>query len=459
MSSAHACLCIGTKKQESDKFASFLNAVSSTQARTGVKEYSKAGGLRDETFYTGTLCRQVPLTNRLVPVDKIEKMRPTRTSSQILPRIDDCECTPSIQHLFRRHYLLQSPMYYIRWLYAVIYSLYLLFVLRSRDPTDTDIVGYIENTTMAILVRPATDGKLGEYEVTFCDCKLRTSGGYKLKNMLLRYKTGKNGVHILRFIRNGVEVTDRSQIFSTIYFYHIHSMHTKSHLFSNSLVRNIVNNDVKTLQESSYTSIPLHYQLLHSSLSVLEWDGNMSRYLGYGDACIRESIVEESRNMSALEGHQAVHRWNSHGKDSFAGKLFRSRLALQDVMERHGIDPKMLDALFNHTIVHSVDHHGISERSFLRFSLHPCTWDKDCSTYRAFNTSVFRVLITQPNLNPLAPNTLRFINKPFYQDLYRELKNIDPQMAEVSKVCASTSSDICTCFGVGCMVASSSASS
>eukprot|EP00058_Branchiostoma_floridae_P021788 XP_002607278.1 hypothetical protein BRAFLDRAFT_125175 [Branchiostoma floridae] len=366
-------------------------------------------------------------------------MRPTRTSSQILPRIDDCECTPSIQHLFRRHYLLQSPMYYIRWLYAVIYSLYLLFVLRSRDPTDTDIVGYIENTTMAILVRPATDGKLGEYEVTFCDCKLRTSGGYKLKNMLLRYKTGKNGVHILRFIRNGVEVTDRSQIFSTIYFYHIHSMHTKSHLFSNSLVRNIVNNDVKTLQESSYTSIPLHYQLLHSSLSVLEWDGNMSRYLGYGDACIRESIVEESRNMSALEGHQAVHRWNSHGKDSFAGKLFRVRagavrsgdvLALQDVMERHGIDPKMLDALFNHTIVHSVDHHGISERSFLRFSLHPCTWDKDCSTYRAFNTSVFRVLITQPNLNPLAPNTLRFINKPFYQDLYRELKNIDPQMAE-----------------------------
>eukprot|EP00058_Branchiostoma_floridae_P020944 XP_002606434.1 hypothetical protein BRAFLDRAFT_67686 [Branchiostoma floridae] len=174
-----------------------------------------------------------------------------------------------------------------------------------------------------MLIRPATDGKSGEYEVTVCDCKLRASRGYKLNNMSLRYKTGKNGVQVLNFTRNGVDVTNRCEIFSTIYFYHIYSMHTKSHLFSNSLVRHIVDNDVHTLQESSYTSIPLHYELLHSSLSVLEWGGNMSRYLGYGGVCIRESVVKESRNMSALEGHQAVRRWNSHGKDSFAGKLFR----------------------------------------------------------------------------------------------------------------------------------------
>ncbi|XP_066292664.1 uncharacterized protein [Branchiostoma lanceolatum] len=353
-------------------------------------------------------------------------MRPTtKMPSPVRPRIDDCECTPCVQHLFRRHYLLQSPMYYIRWIYAVLYSLYLLFFL--RDPTDRDIVGYIENTTMTMLIR--RDGGSGECEVTVSDCKLRASGGYKLKNMSLRYKAGRNGVQILNFTRNGDEVTDRAQIFSTIYFYHTHSMHTKSHLFSNGLVRHIVDNDVKTLQESSYTSIPLHYVLLHSSLSVLMWDGNMSRYLGYGDACIRESLVEESRNMSALEGHRAEHRWNSHGKDTFAGKLFRSRLALKGVMGRHGIDPKLLDALFNHTIVHSVDHHGMSEWSCLRFSLHP--WDKECSLYQAFNTSVYRVLITQPNLNPLAPNTLRSINKPFYQDLYRELKNIDTAWAEV----------------------------
>ncbi|XP_066291403.1 uncharacterized protein [Branchiostoma lanceolatum] len=306
----------------------------------------------------------------------------TKKLSPFRPRIDDCECTPSVQHLFRRHYLLQSPMYYIRWIYAVLYSLYILFFL--RDPTDRDIVGYIENTTMAMLIR--RDGKTGEYEVTVSDCKLRASGGYSLKNMSLRYKTGRNGVQILNFTRNGVDVDNGSEMFSTVYFYHIHSMHTKSHLFSNSLVRHIVDNDVKTLQESSYTSMPLHYVLLHSSLSVLMWDGNMSRYLGYGNACIRESILEESRNMSALEGHRAEHRWNLHGKDTFAGKLFR-------------------------------------------FSLHP--WDKDCSLYQTFNTSVFRVLITQPNLNPLAPNTISSINKPFYQNLYRELRKIDPKMADV----------------------------
>ncbi|XP_019642626.1 PREDICTED: uncharacterized protein LOC109483926 [Branchiostoma belcheri] len=345
----------------------------------------------------------------------------------ILPRIDDCECTPNVQHLFRRHHLLQSPMYYIRWIYAAFYSLYLLFFM--EPPTDRDIVGYIENTTMVMLIRPAADGRLGEYEVTVRDCKLRASGGYKLKNMSLRYKRGKRGVRLLSFTRNGVRMSNRGQIFSTVYFYHTHSFHTKSHLFSNSLVRHIVDNNVKILQESSYTSIPLHYELLHSSLSVLEWDGNVSRYLGYGGACIRESLVEESRNMSALAGHQAMERWKSHGKDSFAGKLLRSRLALQGVMERHEIDPKLLDPLFNHVIVHSLDHDGISQWSFLRFSLHP--WDTECSIYQAFNTSMFRILITQPNLNPLAPNTIRSINKPFYQDLYRELRKIDPKMADV----------------------------
>ncbi|KAI8506457.1 hypothetical protein Bbelb_158840 [Branchiostoma belcheri] len=345
----------------------------------------------------------------------------------ILPRIDDCDCTPSVQHLFRRHYLLQSPMYYIRWIYAALYSLYLLFVMRV--PTDRDIVGYIENTTMAMLIRPATDGKSGEYEVTVRDCKLRALRGYKLKSMSLRYKRGMSGVEVLCFTRNGVKIDNRYQIFSTIYFYHIHSIHTKSHLFSNSLVRHIVDNDVKILQESSYTSIPLHYGLLHSSVSALARDGNVSRYLGYGNVGTRESLVEESRNMSALAGHQTMEHWKSHGKDSFAGKLYRSRLALQNVMERHKIDPKLLDPLFNHIIVHSLDHDGSSKWSFLRFSLHP--WDTECSIYEAFNTSMFRILITQPNLNPLAPNTIRSINKPFYQDLYRELRKIDPKMADV----------------------------
>ncbi|CAH1253007.1 Hypp1061 [Branchiostoma lanceolatum] len=354
-------------------------------------------------------------------------MRPTKTLSPVHPRIDDCECTPSVQHLFLRHYLLQRPMFFIRWIYAALYSLYLLFVLRA--PTDRDIVDFIENTTMAMLIRPATDDKSGEYKLTVNDCKLRASGGYKLKNMSLGYKKGKSGAYILYFTRNGVEVDDRSQIFSTIYFYHTHSMHTKSHLFSNSLVRHIVDNDIKTLKESSYTSIALHNELLHSSLSVFQFEGNVSKYLGYGVAGIRESLVEESRNMSVLEGHQVMHRSNPHEKDSFVGKLYRSRLALQGAMKRHEIDPKLLDALFNHTIVHSVDHVSNSEWSFLRFSLHP--WAEDCNIYQAFNTSMFRILIVQPNVNPLAPNTIRSIKKPFYQDLYRDLKKIDSHWADV----------------------------
>ncbi|XP_078691198.1 uncharacterized protein LOC144921769 [Branchiostoma floridae x Branchiostoma belcheri] len=98
-------------------------------------------------------------------------------------------------------------------------------------------------------------------------------------------------------------------------------------------------------------------------------------------------------------------------------------------MKRHGVDLKLLDALFNHTIVHSVDHDGSSKWSLLRCSLHP--WDTECSIYQAFNASMIRIILIQPNLNPLAPNTIRSINKPFYQDLYRELRKIDPKMADV----------------------------
>ncbi|XP_066271560.1 uncharacterized protein [Branchiostoma lanceolatum] len=99
-------------------------------------------------------------------------------------------------------------------------------------------------------------------------------------------------------------------------------------------------------------------------------------------------------------------------------------------MKRHGIDLKLMEALFNHIIVHSMDHHGGDESSHLRYSLHP--WHTGCTPYQAFKTNMFRVLIIRPNLNPLAPNTLRSINKPFYQDLYRELKKIDPEVAEVA---------------------------
>ncbi|XP_035658597.1 uncharacterized protein LOC118403848 [Branchiostoma floridae] len=264
--------------------------------------------------------------------------------------------------------------------------------------------------------------------MTVDDCKLRASGGYHLKHMSMLYKKGEDAVQILRFTRNGVNLSNRSQIFSTLYFYGTLSSHVKCHLFSNSLVRHIVDRDLKILQESTYTSIPLHYGLLHSSISALQSEGNVSRFLGYGGVGIRESLMEESRNMRAWEGHQSGRRWDLLGQESLLYKLFRSRQALRDVMRRHGVDQKLLEALFNHIVVHAMDHYGCDKSSNLRFSLHP--WHVGCSTHQAFNTNMFRVLIVRPNLNPLAPNTLRSINKPFYRDLYRELKIIHPQVAE-----------------------------
>ncbi|XP_035696805.1 uncharacterized protein LOC118430202 [Branchiostoma floridae] len=354
-------------------------------------------------------------------------MEKTKAPSFVQPNLTDCHPSPSLVHLFRRHRILQSPMYLVRWIYALVYSLYLMLFVRA--PNDSDVVEYIETTTLAMLIRPASNGRSDEYDITVNDCKLRATGDYELKSLSLRYKNGKNGAQILHFTRNGVEVGDMSQIFSTFYFYHIYSFHPKIHSFSNGVVRYIVDHDVKTLLESTYTSIPLHYSLLHSSVSPLQWEGAVSTRLGYGGSCIRESVVEESKNMDDLKLHQATFRWNAHGEDTFVFKLFRMKQALQDVMERHGIDQNLLEGLFNHTILHSLDHHQSSQQLRLRFALHP--WETGCTTYQAFNTSVFRVLMTGPTLNPLAPNTLRSINKPFYQDLYRELKKVDPNLVDV----------------------------
>ncbi|CAH1268930.1 Hypp4028 [Branchiostoma lanceolatum] len=242
-------------------------------------------------------------------------MNATKTPTPVLPNITDCEWTPSVAHLFRRHYLIQSPMYVFRWIYAVFYSLYLLFVI--KPPTDADIVRGVENTSLCMLIRPARNCRSDEYEITIDDCKLRATGGFQLKNMSMRYKKGKeNGVQIQRFTRNGKEVINRS------------------------------------------------------------------------------------------------------------------RQALRNVMKCHGIDQRLLEALFNHIVVHAMDHHGAVESSHhLKFSLHP--WDTGCTIDQAFITNMFILLVVRPNLNPLAPNTIRSINKPFYQDLYRELKKIDPDVAEV----------------------------
>ncbi|XP_035679660.1 uncharacterized protein LOC118417980 [Branchiostoma floridae] len=77
--------------------------------------------------------------------------------------------------------------------------------------------------------------------------------------------------------------------------------------------------------------------------------------------------MKESKNMSACEGHQSGRRWDLLGHESLLYKLFRSRRALQAVMKRHGVGQKLLEPLFNHIVVHSMDHHGAYKSSHLRF--------------------------------------------------------------------------------------------
>ncbi|CAN0321289.1 unnamed protein product, partial [Hapterophycus canaliculatus] len=61
---------------------------------------------------------------------------------------------------------------------------------------------------------------------------------------------------------------------------------------------------------------------------------------------------------------------------------------------------------------------------FLSFSL-PCFGSDSGPRYDHWESTAWRYMWCEPTLNPFWNNKIRGIRKPFYRQLYKELKKID----------------------------------
>ena len=68
----------------------------------------------------------------------------------------NCQQEPKLMHLFMRHWILQSPLYYIRAGVGAIYAF--IIVPWLRKPVERDIIDFIESTTLGILVKQDEQG-------------------------------------------------------------------------------------------------------------------------------------------------------------------------------------------------------------------------------------------------------------------------------------------------------------
>ena len=114
----------------------------------------------------------------------------------------------------------------------------------------------------------------------------------------------------------------------------------------------------------------------------------------------------------------------------FLSFLVRGRGLVARHLAEKGIDVDA-EALFNAMLVHPVDHdmayRGLTD---VRFSI------SDRRTpWKVFGAFMFRHMFLRGVLNPVAPNLLSTIDEPFYQDLYRDLVKVDPELAEHATAC------------------------
>ncbi|CAM9407191.1 unnamed protein product, partial [Hapterophycus canaliculatus] len=234
---------------------------------------------------------------------------------------------------------------------------------------------------------------------------------------------------ILSFVVNGQAWQNRERMYSLLHHYHSTSVHTKTHIMGNSLVDRILADDRVTekLAESTWTTTALHHGLLNGTMGPLTHPRNArNQWTGLGCLSTRDSTLAESENLSCLGAdHAAKKRWTELDLP-FVDFLLDARLALSRVARKNNIPPDLYEAIFLSCIVHATDHilmHRIQWGKVFNMdatdSFRPGTW------YDHWESTAWRYMWCEPTLNPFWNNKIRGIRKPFYRQLYKELKKID----------------------------------
>lgn len=316
-----------------------------------------------------------------------------------------------IDHL--RHLMLQTPTYFLSFVPRAAASLWDL--VHMQVPDQGHCIRFILNTSLALLVRTPDDVT---FELSYRDSKMRKlDDERRFKDLLVIFTLDE----IERFELNGEAVTDPEDMLGILAIFLSCGTHTKSHIMGERSVCEIRDKDIKELRRSTWTTLSTDHAVLNSMFSPIR--SNM-----YGFHMDIDSLIEESKNNSTVQ-HNFI-RTKSVRHSQFFSFLVRAREILGAHLQRRGI-PANLEYLFNGMIVHPVDHY-MAYRSLygLRFSFSHIK-----TTWLVFRAFLFRHLFLRGVLNPIAPNLISTINEPFYQDLYRDLAAVDPELAEHVTAC------------------------
>ncbi|GAQ78278.1 hypothetical protein KFL_000100430 [Klebsormidium nitens] len=342
----------------------------------------------------------------------------------------DCRPTLALLPNFLAFWILQTPCYLLTWLYTL---LTLPFALATyHKPDDTDIIAYVEGTSIASLARvvPGSRGKrLMCVEVKGASL---TVSGRVLESWTLLYDKDEN--RVITFTRNGADVTSREQIYATLHVYHVTAFHGKSHAGSNRLVKTLLAANYRPLlPEAAYGTLPLNWHLLYTVFSPAAANRAVNGPMLYGMPVEIESLVTDACDEIFLHQHQTAAPCAFSAVNSrFTRFLFASRGALRAAMERHVIDRELVpfETFWLHTVMHSLDHyctHKLTQN--LLFPLD--TW-RDGDAYQYARRIMFGEMFVAPLLNVFADNRIRALRarKPFWGDLYRALSGLDREYAD-----------------------------
>ena len=343
---------------------------------------------------------------------------------RIKPNLVNCEHEERLNHMFAMFKVLQTPWRCICAAVGVIHAI-LTFLFWSDEPSDQDIIDYVLGSTLSMLVRPHPSIGPTGFAVSVRKCLLKyKSGDIKRFQMVFTF-TDQSEAKIHSFLLNGKQVVTNHVMMTVLGAYHVLSIHTKCHLFSNNLIKYILDRNLTILMPSTKSSIPLHNGLLTSKLSPI---------IGFNDNIIGKwhaapvdynSVLDESRNMDALSGHASTPIDATH-PSQYLRYLNASRSVLEGVMKSHNVPSHLKEALFNHIIVHSTDHISTWKiTKYIQFGwvLHDSKVTRFQSLHRLITWNVW----IQPIFNPWTDLRIADENQPFYQDLYAEMKHLDSQ--------------------------------
>ena len=69
----------------------------------------------------------------------------------IKPSIVNCDYKEKYREIFWENRLLQTPWVAIKLLVGLLFNL-IVFIFLLKDPTDDDIINYVENSPLALLI-------------------------------------------------------------------------------------------------------------------------------------------------------------------------------------------------------------------------------------------------------------------------------------------------------------------